>query len=331
MLPCVGAESVDLPVANHDTKLYEKIKRINFASAYEMRPFESHGYVIFPSSMGIHLHQLLEKDAAFLKELVDKDDIKKPKKELKKLFEAIHHYDGERNGPCQDEIVQKELVKNTWQGMIFRYPSYQQVENFFGPSAALYAKEILKKWLIGDELWQLLNSDGYEAVKKICDNPLSIDQNKIFFSYNSDECVSALEQKLKYELFTMAYISWNEPEDAVSHLRTILKAGIDINVKNNKGKTVLSKCCPHKRNHLLLLQHGANPNVKDDNGWCPLLWMALYSDIDQIKLLLTFGARSDRFIMQKVVTMHMLYPHLRPTIQQILETVCDAQMVDCCK
>jgi ankyrin repeat protein len=40
----------------------------------------------------------------------------------------------------------------------------------------------------------------------------------------------------------------------------------------------------------LLLEHGANPNIQDENGDTPLHWTAQWGRLDVVKLLLVYGA-----------------------------------------
>jgi ankyrin repeat protein len=40
----------------------------------------------------------------------------------------------------------------------------------------------------------------------------------------------------------------------------------------------------------LLLERGANPNTKDNNGWTPLHWAAYHGHVDVVRVLLERGA-----------------------------------------
>ena len=78
----------------------------------------------------------------------------------------------------------------------------------------------------------------------------------------------------------------------ISVVRMLLDAGADPNMKNSKGCTPLFMSA--SEGHLgitkLLLQRGAQPNIANRSGFTPLHQAACYGDIDVAKELFEKGA-----------------------------------------
>lgn len=81
-----------------------------------------------------------------------------------------------------------------------------------------------------------------------------------------------------------------ESSDALEKLLDEEDLGIDT--KNSKGSTALMLAAISKRNKALenLISHGANPNVRDDQNYTPLIMAILRDNIDGATILLNNGA-----------------------------------------
>lgn len=77
-------------------------------------------------------------------------------------------------------------------------------------------------------------------------------------------------------------------------IRLLLKYGADANAKNRYRTPVLLLTCQHKSNQLedaqQLLEHGAQPNMGDDDNYTPLYEAARNVDVPLCKLLLAYDA-----------------------------------------
>ena len=59
-----------------------------------------------------------------------------------------------------------------------------------------------------------------------------------------------------------------------SEVRKLIKAGADVNAKNNKGITALMLATVFDKNNIIkiLIKAGANINAKDNTGFTALMW-----------------------------------------------------------
>ncbi|KAG0718408.1 Protein phosphatase 1 regulatory inhibitor subunit 16B [Chionoecetes opilio] len=75
-------------------------------------------------------------------------------------------------------------------------------------------------------------------------------------------------------------------------MRTLLKTGIDPNMKNHDGLTALHQCCIDGtvETVALLLKHGADVNVTDQDMWTPLHAAATCGHFKVVTLLVKAGA-----------------------------------------
>ena len=67
----------------------------------------------------------------------------------------------------------------------------------------------------------------------------------------------------------------------------------NINIKDEDNNTLLHHACENERHDSikLLLNNGANPNIKENSfGLTPLHWATEYEDMDMVKLLIDNGA-----------------------------------------
>ena len=75
-------------------------------------------------------------------------------------------------------------------------------------------------------------------------------------------------------------------------LKLLLEAGADVNVKNTYGYTPLMKAAFYGKLEVvkLLLESGADIEAKDKFGWTSLMVAAFYGKLEVVKLLLEAGA-----------------------------------------
>jgi hypothetical protein len=75
-------------------------------------------------------------------------------------------------------------------------------------------------------------------------------------------------------------------------VRLLLEHGADPNIKNENGRTPLHWAAreDHVEVARLLLEHGADPNIQDKDGLTPLHVAAFYGHVEVVELLLEHGA-----------------------------------------
>ena len=82
------------------------------------------------------------------------------------------------------------------------------------------------------------------------------------------------------------------------------KGKFDLNKLDQQGRTLLHYTGCRGQYHMieLLLEKGADPNIKDKNGNTPLHWCG---HIDIVELLISYGARvAERLVLVQVVVVH---------------------------
>jgi ankyrin repeat protein len=82
-------------------------------------------------------------------------------------------------------------------------------------------------------------------------------------------------------------------ENNLPEVRRLLSVGADVNAKNNYyGETPLHRasCQGHVQVVKALLEHGAEIEAKDNDGWTPLHWACLKDHLPVVKSLLSDGA-----------------------------------------
>lgn len=82
------------------------------------------------------------------------------------------------------------------------------------------------------------------------------------------------------------------------------KGKFDLNKLDQQGRTLLhyTGCRGQYDMIELLLEKGADPNIKDKNGNTPLHWCG---HIDIVELLISYGARvAERLVLVQVVVVH---------------------------
>ena len=84
--------------------------------------------------------------------------------------------------------------------------------------------------------------------------------------------------------------------DNIELVKLLLEHGADVNIKDDVDrKTPLYNACYKNKLNIakLLLKHGADVNIKDGYGLTPLYNACYYNNIELIKLLLEHGAGKD--------------------------------------
>ena len=84
-------------------------------------------------------------------------------------------------------------------------------------------------------------------------------------------------------------------EGSVSEVKEALSSGLDVNCRDERGRTGLMLACSYNNTEVvrLLLQSGADPNARSFEDWTALLSSAGDSEVDLeiIKLLIEYGAQ----------------------------------------
>jgi len=75
-------------------------------------------------------------------------------------------------------------------------------------------------------------------------------------------------------------------------LKAYIEQGMNVDVKNEYGRTALTLACMNGFEHLarLLLSYHANPNVQNNDSWTALMWASSYGFKDIVQLLLDHDA-----------------------------------------
>lgn len=98
-------------------------------------------------------------------------------------------------------------------------------------------------------------------------------------------------------------------------LRTVLDTGVDLNKHMGHGEWYLFMSYDWPEEQGLLLDHGANIEVRDSEGYTPLMRAAEAESWSTVKLLLAHGARTDP-VGNDGKTLHDLMPNGVPASAQ---------------
>lgn len=108
------------------------------------------------------------------------------------------------------------------------------------------------------------------------------------------EVITEQEEQRFQELCTMAFnYARNNERD---NLETMLKAGLNPNLKTAKGDTLLMLASYHNslETSSMLLEMGASVDEPNDRGQTPLAGVCFKGYIEMAKLLVQYGANIDR-------------------------------------
>jgi len=76
-------------------------------------------------------------------------------------------------------------------------------------------------------------------------------------------------------------------------VKMLIEAGANINVKDNGGDTALMRASVHGNEDIikLLIEAGADVNAKDNDGSTSLMWALSFGHIKVVDLLKKYGAK----------------------------------------
>lgn len=79
-------------------------------------------------------------------------------------------------------------------------------------------------------------------------------------------------------------------EGDIKKVKQLIKSGVDINIRNNVGSTILMLASynGHKEIVKILIENGADVNLQNRNGWTAL--MCVCDDKEIVELLINAGA-----------------------------------------
>ena len=106
--------------------------------------------------------------------------------------------------------------------------------------------------------------------------------SKLAYEYNSEE--KEEEEKYRFEIIT----------------KIIKEDPTQINVRDHNGYTPLMKLCvnfPHEYNNIkMLLDNGACPNIPDNKGNIPYMFLKNNGYERESRLLLDYGSKTDKIL-----------------------------------
>lgn len=86
-----------------------------------------------------------------------------------------------------------------------------------------------------------------------------------------------------------------------SIVENMLKSGVNVDEETQNGQTPLLRAAVYSDDSKilkLLLEYGANVNVRDNIGRTPLMAAVIGNKIDNVRLLLEYGAKVNSFILE---------------------------------
>jgi hypothetical protein len=118
--------------------------------------------------------------------------------------------------------------------------------------------------------------------------------------------------------FAQNFIEINYTSNAYrKYIRPLMHCGFDLDVKDQRGRPLLSKVMQLKEDKYLdLLKGGASVNAKDKDGNTPLLYAVGYGYLERIPKLLLYGAVVNDRIGMQVPDHHKAKPLLAVLFEQ---------------
>ena len=92
--------------------------------------------------------------------------------------------------------------------------------------------------------------------------------------------------------YNLTALMWAISTNSIESAKLIIDKGANLEIKNKKGQTALHWAVLNKKIDFvqLLLEKGAKINAVDDTGTTPLMFSAYYKQADMLKLLVEKGA-----------------------------------------
>jgi len=116
-----------------------------------------------------------------------------------------------------------------------------------------------------------------------------------------EECIKGRYKDLseedlnkKLRIFLNIRMAYKDLEDLKESVRLII-AGVDIDSKDNCGRTVLMYAAMNGHAEILrlLIDKGAAIGIQDNNGWTALMWAAIRGHAEIARVLIDKGADKD--------------------------------------
>jgi ankyrin repeat protein len=108
----------------------------------------------------------------------------------------------------------------------------------------------------------------------------------------SDEHVAGGDRSLQGTYQTALLVIAAARDGSLVRLRALISAGADMNVKDSEGWTPLMVAAlkGHAKTVVLLLSHGAHIETKNNSGWTALRFASSVGDTEMMTLLIGYGA-----------------------------------------
>jgi hypothetical protein len=107
-----------------------------------------------------------------------------------------------------------------------------------------------------------------------------------------DEHIAGGDRSLQGTYQTALLVIAAARDGSLVRLRALISAGADINVKDSEGWTPLMVAAlkGHAKTVVLLLSHGAHVETKNNSGWTALRFASSVGDTEMMTLLIGYGA-----------------------------------------
>ena len=101
-------------------------------------------------------------------------------------------------------------------------------------------------------------------------------------------------------LVTVGFTQWSPLERATHYgytniVKLLLEHGANINLQDNDGETALMVASVRAQVNIakMLLERGAQVDLQNKNGWCALMWPCREGHVESARVLLEYGATVD--------------------------------------